>query len=270
MMSLAAARKAVERAGIDVGQIDTVIVSTVTHLYQTPGRGDHDRQRARGQERRGVRHLRRLRRLLLRHRDGRLVHPHRRVDVRVDHRRRAAERHDQPRGPLDRVPLRRRGRRRRGRPERHARHRPGGLGLRRRPGGPDHADRAVGPGHGRQPSAERASGRCCGWRATPSSSGPPTPWPRRRPRRSTGPAYGPRTSTCSSRTRPTCGSPTPCSGPSSCPPSVVVARDIACQGNTSAASIPLAIEALLESGEAERPDLLDHRLRRRPGLRRVR
>ena len=36
MMSLAAARKAVQRAGIDVGQIDTVIVSTVTHLYQTP------------------------------------------------------------------------------------------------------------------------------------------------------------------------------------------------------------------------------------------
>ena len=36
MMSVAAARKAVERAGIDVGQIDTVIVSTVTHLHQTP------------------------------------------------------------------------------------------------------------------------------------------------------------------------------------------------------------------------------------------
>ena len=34
------------------------------------------------------------------------------------------------------------------------------------------------------------------------------------------------------------------------PSSVVVARDIATQGNTSAASIPLAIEALLESGEA--------------------
>src|ERR687898_925011 len=34
------------------------------------------------------------------------------------------------------------------------------------------------------------------------------------------------------------------------PPEVVVARDIARQGNTSAASIPLAIEALLESGEA--------------------
>ena len=36
MMSVAAARKAAERAGIDVGQIDTVIVSTVTHLHQTP------------------------------------------------------------------------------------------------------------------------------------------------------------------------------------------------------------------------------------------
>jgi 3-oxoacyl-[acyl-carrier-protein] synthase-3 len=36
MMSLAAARKALDRAGIEAGQIDTVIVSTVTHLYQTP------------------------------------------------------------------------------------------------------------------------------------------------------------------------------------------------------------------------------------------
>ena len=51
------------------------------------------------------------------------------------------------------------------------------------------------------------------------------------------------------------------------PGDVVVARDIACQGNTSAASIPLAIEALLESGEATvRRHLPDHRLRRRPGL----
>lgn len=36
MMSLSAARKALDRAGIEAGQIDTVIVSTVTHLYQTP------------------------------------------------------------------------------------------------------------------------------------------------------------------------------------------------------------------------------------------
>ena len=38
------------------------------------------------------------------------------------------------------------------------------------------------------------------------------------------------------------------------PADVVVARDIAYQGNTSAASIPLAVEALLESGEARSGD----------------
>ena len=36
MMSTAAARKALDRAGVEPGQIDTIIVSTVTHLYQTP------------------------------------------------------------------------------------------------------------------------------------------------------------------------------------------------------------------------------------------
>lgn len=36
MMSLAAARKALDRAGVEAGRIDTVIVATVTHLYQTP------------------------------------------------------------------------------------------------------------------------------------------------------------------------------------------------------------------------------------------
>ena len=36
VMSVAAARKALERAGVEAGQIDTVIVATVTHLHQTP------------------------------------------------------------------------------------------------------------------------------------------------------------------------------------------------------------------------------------------
>ena len=36
MMSVAAARRALERAGIEPGQIDAVIVATVTHLHQTP------------------------------------------------------------------------------------------------------------------------------------------------------------------------------------------------------------------------------------------
>jgi 3-oxoacyl-[acyl-carrier-protein] synthase-3 len=39
------------------------------------------------------------------------------------------------------------------------------------------------------------------------------------------------------------------------PEGIVIARDIAYQGNTSAASIPLAAEALLESGEAKSGDL---------------
>jgi 3-oxoacyl-[acyl-carrier-protein] synthase III len=36
MMSVSAARSALERSGVEPGQIDTVIVSTVTHLHQTP------------------------------------------------------------------------------------------------------------------------------------------------------------------------------------------------------------------------------------------
>jgi 3-oxoacyl-[acyl-carrier-protein] synthase-3 len=36
MMSIEAARKAIDRAGLEPAQIDTVIVSTVTHLHQTP------------------------------------------------------------------------------------------------------------------------------------------------------------------------------------------------------------------------------------------
>ena len=65
------------------------------------------------------------------------------------------------------------------------------------------------------------------------------------------PASSPRIWTSSPRTRRTCGSPTPCSGHSSCRRRSWSRRDIAYQGNTSAASIPLAIEALLESGEAK-------------------
>lgn len=36
MMSVSAARRALERAGVEPGQVDTVIVATVTHLSQTP------------------------------------------------------------------------------------------------------------------------------------------------------------------------------------------------------------------------------------------
>jgi 3-oxoacyl-[acyl-carrier-protein] synthase-3 len=36
MMSVAASRKAIEHAGIDVAQIDAVVVATVSHMFQTP------------------------------------------------------------------------------------------------------------------------------------------------------------------------------------------------------------------------------------------
>jgi 3-oxoacyl-[acyl-carrier-protein] synthase III len=38
------------------------------------------------------------------------------------------------------------------------------------------------------------------------------------------------------------------------PPHVVIARDIADQGNTSAASIPLALERLIQDGQAKTGD----------------
>ena len=36
MMSVSASRKAIEHAGIDVAQVDAVIVATVSHMFQTP------------------------------------------------------------------------------------------------------------------------------------------------------------------------------------------------------------------------------------------
>ena len=39
MMGTAAARAALEDAGIDGAQVDCVIVATVTHLHADPGRG---------------------------------------------------------------------------------------------------------------------------------------------------------------------------------------------------------------------------------------
>ena len=36
MMSVAASRKALEHAGVDVGQVDAIVVATVSHMFQTP------------------------------------------------------------------------------------------------------------------------------------------------------------------------------------------------------------------------------------------
>ena len=64
MMSVAASRKAIERAGIDAQQIDCVIVATVTHLLQTPAIATAIAYELGTDAARGVRHLRRLRGLL--------------------------------------------------------------------------------------------------------------------------------------------------------------------------------------------------------------
>ena len=247
MMSLAAARKGVERAGLDLGQIDTVIVSTVTHLYQTPSaRRDH-RQRARRQ-RAAVRHLRCLRRVLLRRCDGRLVRPYGRVDVRVDHRRRAVvsdmtSHEDRSTafifadgagaaviGPSD-LPG----------------HRSGGLGLRRRPAGSDHPDRAVGQGHGRRGRRQ--------WPVLRMEGNPVFKWASFTMAKTAAEALDragvePEDLDVFVPHQANMRITDAMFRALKLPSSVVVGRDIAWQGNTSAASIPLAIEALLDSGEA--------------------
>ena len=68
------------------------------------------------------------------------------------------------------------------------------------------------------------------------------------------PASPSTTSTSSCRTRPTCASSTRWRASMKLPERVAIARDIADQGNTSAASIPLALDRMLESGEAKSGD----------------
>ncbi len=117
MMSVSAARMAIERAGLDPAQIDTVIVATVTHLYQTPSAaatiaaelGTNGAAFDISAACAGFCYGLTLADSLVR--TGR-------VHVRAGDRRGAAVRHHQPRGPLHRLHLRRRGRRGRRRTER--------------------------------------------------------------------------------------------------------------------------------------------------------
>ena len=123
-------------------------------------------------------------------------------------------------------------------------------------------------GRGRPVRERRASARSCGAatarsstpsrideerpvlprrRARPSSAGPPARWRRSRWRPAAAPASRPRTSPPSSRTRPTCASSR--RSPALGLPNAVVARDIVTSGNTSAATIPLALSRMVERGE---------------------
>ena len=65
-MAEAAAREAITAAGLEPSQIGAVVLATVTHPYQTPAAAPIVADRL-GIHRRGVRHLRRVRRLLPRH-----------------------------------------------------------------------------------------------------------------------------------------------------------------------------------------------------------
>ncbi len=95
-----------------------------------------------------------------------------------------------------------------------------------------------------------ASGPPCAWRARASSAGPSGRWPRWRARRSTPRASRRTTWPRSSPTRPTSASSTRWSSSSGCPSTSPVARDIVEIGNTSAASIPLAMDRMLADGSA--------------------
>jgi 3-oxoacyl-[acyl-carrier-protein] synthase-3 len=87
MMSSNAAKDALAESGIDPAQIGCVIVATVTHLYQTPAIAT---QLAVADGRR-VRRLGRLRRVLLRRRDGQRPRPRRQREVRAGDRGGAAQ-----------------------------------------------------------------------------------------------------------------------------------------------------------------------------------
>ena len=94
-MSLFAARPALEMAGIEGSDLDAIIVATVSWPYQTPGAAPLV-AKAFGSTAMALRHLRRLRRLLPRHRARQRPGAWRNGRARPRDRRRAALRLHQP------------------------------------------------------------------------------------------------------------------------------------------------------------------------------
>ena len=148
-----------------------------------PGDRDPGRRRGRRPDRGRVRHLRRLRGLLLRHRDGQRHGPRRQREVRAGDRGRATQRHHRPDRPRYGVHLRRRRGCRRGRAVRRAGDRPGRLGFRRHPAPGDQPEGVLAGGGRQLPVAAPAR-----WTATRCSAGRRSRWRRPRSRRSTWPA----------------------------------------------------------------------------------
>ena len=88
-----------------------------------------------------------------------------------------------------------------------------------------------------------------------SSSSPSRRWPRASPPSSSGTSSLPTTSPWSSRTRPTSASSTRPRSGSGCPPGRM-ASVIGRYGNTTAATLPLALDDVLQEGRISRGDLV--------------
>ncbi len=207
MMSVAAAREALEHAGIDAGQVDAVIVATVSHMMQTPAIAPAIAHELGCDAAGRLRHLRGLRRLLPRRR------PRRRHGALAAAPATcwSSASSDSPTSSTatDRgtafifadgagaVVVG---------PSETPGHRPGRLGLRRRAVRLHPPDRGLARRDGLRDPGDAGTSPC---RAAPCSGGPRSRWPRSACRPSSAPASPSTTSTASCPTRPTCASPTP-------------------------------------------------------------
>ena len=229
-MAVQAGGKALAASGLSAADIDLVIVATCTLETPDPQRRRHGGPPARHRRPRRVRRQRRLRRVLLRARRRQRRGPRRLGHARARHRRGEAV----PVGRLDR-PLHRASSSPTARAPRwsaavrHPRHRPGRLGQRRRQGRRINIkDRNGLPppgGPGRVPLGHHRAAP--GGRARPASAPGVDPAGPRRVRPAPGqPAHH-------RGHRPQAGAPTRPSSPTTS----------STAGNTSAASIPLALSA---------------------------
>ena len=236
-MAAAAADKALANSGLTAADIDLVVVATCTSVDRCPNVASRVAAKLGIAAPGRVRPQHRLLRLLVRAGHRRPRDPGRRRPQRAGDRRREALRLHRLDRPLHLHHLRRRRRRRRG--HRRRRGRAAGIGPVRL---------GLGAGQGRR-------GPHRGLAPVHPAGGPdglPLGHHRARARSPCRPASGPastrRSSPRSCRTRPTPGSSTASPSGSACP-NAVIAKDIVESGNTSAASVPLALSKLVERRE---------------------
>ena len=252
-MAVAAGGKAIAASGLAPDEIDLVIVASASLRAPDPGHRPAGRLQARHPAPGVVRPQRRLRRVLLR--AGRRERQHRRrlLAQRAGGRGRAAHRRHQPGGPDDGGDLRRRRRCGRG----GASDEPGIGPVAWGSDGDQYNAIEIAAGSSTMTMAGQAVYRWATTKLTETLV-------EAMEKAGVGPAdidvFAPHQANLrivESMTKRL-----------GFPESTVIARDIVVSGNTSAASVPLALTALLESGEAQvrRPGARP-RLRRRPDVR---